>query len=146
MKTFIPKIEPNNKKWIIVDLKGMAIGRAAVTVASILRGKTKPIYTPHLDTGDFVVAINASALSLSGKKATDRFRYHYTGYPGGLRAISSGDEIATKPEQAFMMTVRGMLPKNRLGRKMLKKLHVYPGAEHLHQAQKPEAFDLKVAR
>lgn len=146
MKTYYPKVDPNTKRWVIVDLQGVMLGRAATKVASILRGKTRPDYTPHLDAGDFVIAINASGLQVGGKKAVDHYRYHYTGYPGGLRKISTGDEIARKPDQAFMLTVKGMLPKNRLGRKMIKKLHVYAGSEHLHAAQKPEPLDLKVKK
>jgi large subunit ribosomal protein L13 len=138
MKTFIPKVDPNNRKWVVVDLNGAVLGRAAVKVADMLRGKDKPIFTPHLDTGDHVVVVNAGGVKVSGAKMQQVRYYHYTGYPGGLRSISMGDQMQKKPEDVFAKAVKRMLPKNRLGRKMFKKLHVYAGAEHPHQAQKPE--------
>ncbi|UCD18630.1 MAG: 50S ribosomal protein L13, partial [Candidatus Zixiibacteriota bacterium] len=134
MNTFIPKIDGANRQWYLIDLKGAVLGRAAGTVANVLRGKNKPIFTPHLDTGDHVIAINAAQLMVTGKKASDKKYYRYTGYPGGLRASSFGKVMHTDSPRVFTYAVRGMLPKNRLGRKMLKKLHVYPGAEHPHQA------------
>ena len=146
MKTFIPKIDPNNRQWWLVDLDGAVLGRAAVQVANILRGKNKPIFTPHLDTGDHVVVINAAKVKVTGNKLNNLYRYRYSGYPGGLKRISLGDQLRKNPSEAFTITVRRMLPKNRLGRKMLKKLHVYPGPEHPHAAQKPQALDLKLKR
>lgn len=144
MKTHIPKIAEvnDNKKWYLVDLKNATLGRAAVEVASILRGKNKPIFTPHIDTGDFVIAINASHMKVTGNKAADKKYYRYTGYPGGLR-VSTFDRMVTKSSpRVFMHAVKGMLPKNRLGRKMLKKLRVYADDKHPHQAQKPEVLKL----
>ncbi|MEW6049559.1 MAG: 50S ribosomal protein L13 [Candidatus Zixiibacteriota bacterium] len=142
-KTFVPKIEPNSRKWWVVDLHDATLGRAAVKVATILRGKNKPIFTPHLDTGDHVIAVNAGGMRVSGNaKPAAKMYYHYTGYPGGLRGISYNDWMKQKPEDVFSIAVRRMLPKNRLGRKMFKKLHVYSGAEHPHKAQKPEILKL----
>lgn len=143
MKTFLPKVDSNSRNWVLVDLNGVTMGRAAVQVADILRGKNKPTFTPHLDVGDNVIAINASALNVTGAKLREKFRYHYTGYPGGLRRISIGQQLATRPDDAFTATVWGMLPKGRLGRKMIKKLHVYAGAEHPHAAQKPQTITVK---
>ncbi len=143
MKTFIPKIDPNNRKWWVVDLDGVVLGRAAVKVATILRGKDKPIFTPHLDTGDHVVVINARNVRLSGKNKPTRLKYYrYSGYPGGLKETTFERMMQKKPDDLFRLVVRRMLPKNRLGRKMLKKLHVYAGAEHPHKAQKPEMLKL----
>jgi large subunit ribosomal protein L13 len=143
MTTFIPKIDPNNRRWVVIDLQDAILGRAAVRVADILRGKSKPIFTPHLDTGDHVVVVNASGLKVTGNKPSQKRYYRYTGYPGGLRSRSLTEQMIKKPEDVFVKAVRGMLPKNRLGRKMIKKLHVYSGAEHPHQAQRPEALELR---
>jgi len=139
MKTFIPKIDPAAREWIVVDLNGAILGRAAVQVADILRGKNKPTFTPHLDTGEHVVALNASGLKVTGKKIYQNYYYRYTGYPGGLRSVSMADRMAKHPEALFLSTVRGMLPKNRLGRQVIKKLHVYVGSEHPHRAQKSKS-------
>ncbi|HKK21304.1 MAG TPA: 50S ribosomal protein L13 [candidate division Zixibacteria bacterium] len=144
MKTFIPRIEPNNRKWYLVDLEGARLGRAAVQVAGVLRGKTKPIFTPHLDTGDHVVVINAKSVALTGRNAPKNLRYYrYSGYPGGLRETTFAHMLEKKPEEVFRLAVRRMLPKNRLGRKMFKKLHVYAGPEHPHTAQQPEPMKLR---
>ncbi len=145
MKTFIPKIDPNHRKWWVVDVNEQVLGRAAVTVANILRGKNKPIFTPHLDTGDHVIVVNARSLKVTGKNKPRQMTYYrYSGFPGGLRQTAFQDMMSTKPEEAFRLAVKRMLPKNRLGRKMLRKLHVYADAEgaHRHQAQKPETFKL----
>ncbi|MDX9857328.1 MAG: 50S ribosomal protein L13 [candidate division Zixibacteria bacterium] len=142
MKTFIPKIDPNNRNWYVVDLQDAILGRAAVQVADILRGKNKPIFTPHLDTGDHVVVVNAAGVRVTGNKRSLKKYYRYTGYPGGLRTRTFNDQMQKKPEDVVVKAVRGMLPKNRLGRKMLKKLHVYSGPEHPHRAQKPEKVDI----
>ena len=142
MTTFIPKIDPASRRWVVIDLQDAILGRAAIRVADILRGKNKPIFTPHLDTGDHVVAVNASGLRVTGNKPTQKRYYRYTGYPGGLRSRSLNEQMHKKPEDVFVKAVRGMLPKNRLGRKMIKKLHVYSGAEHPHQAQRPEDLNL----
>jgi len=142
MKTFIPKVETLTKKWYLLDLDGMTLGHAAVAAANILRGKNKPIFTPHLDAGDFLVAINASKLKLSGGKEEQKKYYNFSGYPGGLRVTPFRRMIRNKPEQVFERAVMGMLPKNKLGRKIIKKLHVYGDAAHPHQAQKPEPLKL----
>lgn len=139
MKTFIPKIDPNRRKWWVVDLQDAILGRSAVKVATILRGKHKSIYTPHLDTGDHVVVINADKVRVTGLNKPRQMKYYrYSGYPGGLRETTFERQMRKRPERTFHAAVRRMLPKNRLGRKMLKKLHVYAGSEHPHQAQKPE--------
>lgn len=142
-KTLISAIDPNAKQWVLIDLQDQTLGRAAVQAVKILRGKHKPTFAPHQDCGDHVVVINASAVKVSGNKAKDRFRYHYTGYPGGLRKTSIGDQVAKHPARAFMWTVRKMLPKNSLGRKILTHLHVYPGSEHPHVAQRPVSVKLE---
>lgn len=138
MKTYLPKIDSSNRKWHLVDLNGVVLGRTAVKVANILRGKDKPIFTPHIDTGDHVIAVNAGGLKVSGKKQEQNMYYRYSGYPGGLKVTSFKKKMQSTPEYVFIHAVKGMLPKNKLGRKMLKKLHVYAGAEHQHAAQKPE--------
>jgi large subunit ribosomal protein L13 len=143
MKTFIPKVDPGSRKWIVVDLEGAILGRAAGQVANILRGKNKPIFTPHIDTGDHVIAVNASGLKVTGRKLEQKRYYRYSGYPGGLKSERLAERLVRRPDDVFRLAVRGMLPKNRLGRKMLKKLHVYAGADHPHQAQKPEKKNLK---
>ncbi len=142
MKTFIPKINEIEKKWYVLDLKGVTLGHAAIETARILRGKNKPIYTPHLDTGDFVVAINASQMVVSGNKGKKKLYYHFSGYPGGLKSTSYEKMILAKPAKVFTLAVKGMLPGNRLGRKLMKKLHVYADDRHPHQAQKPELLKL----
>jgi len=143
MKTYIPKIDPNDRKWFVVDLEKAILGRSAVKVANILRGKTKPIFTPHLDTGDHVIAINARKLRVLGKNKPQQLRYYrYSGYPGGLSVKTFEQKMQSKPEDVFMMAVKRMMPKNRLGRKMFKKLHVYADTAHPHQAQKPEVLKL----
>ena len=143
MKTFIPKVDPSKRKWHVLDLEGVILGRAAVKVANVLRGKNKPIFTPHLDTGDHVIAVNAKGLRVTGKLKPQQMNYHhYSGYPGGMKTVTFAQLMAKKPEDVFVHAVRRMLPKNRLGRKMLKKLHVYAGPEHPHRAQKPETLEL----
>jgi len=142
MKTYIPKLSDIDKKWFVVDVDGKILGRQAGKVARILMGKNKPIYTPHMDTGDFVIIVNAEKVVLTGKKVFQKAYFHYTGYPGGLRSTPFQRMIANKPEHLFRETVRGMLPKNRLGRKMLKKLFVYRGGKHPHQAQQPAPLEV----
>ena len=141
-KTFTPKVDPNARKWFVVDLTTAPMGRIAVKVADILRGKNKPIFTPHLDTGDNVIAINASGMTFTQDKLDQSKYYRYSGYPGGLRETTRGEMMAKHPERVFELAVKRMLPKNRLGRKMFKKLHVYPTSEHPHKAQKPEVLKL----
>jgi large subunit ribosomal protein L13 len=137
MKTYMAKTETANKKWYMVDASGKVLGRLAAEVAYRLRGKHKAIYTPHVDTGDFIIVVNAEKIVLTGKKLTDKIYYHYSGYPGGLRETSAGKMLAEKPESLIRTAVQGMLPKNSLGRKMLKKLKVYSGNAHPHEAQCP---------
>jgi large subunit ribosomal protein L13 len=139
--TYMPKAEDIERKWYILDAAGKPLGRLATEAARILRGKHKPIYTPHLDTGDHVIIINASKVTLTGNKAEQKYHYRHSGYPGGLKKVSYGTLIATKPERAVMLAVKGMLPHNRLGRAMLKKMRVYAGSEHPHEAQKPEVWE-----
>ncbi len=146
MKTYVPKIDEVSKKWYLVDARGKVLGRLATQIAKTLRGKNKPQFTPHLDVGDFVVVINAEKVVLTGKKEKTKTYYHHTGYPGGLRAVSFSDYIKTKPEELFTQAVKGMLPHNRLGRKILSKLFVYRGEKHPHQAQKPEPINLGLRR
>ncbi len=137
MKTVLPTREMNRRQWYTVDADGLVLGRLASRVASILRGKHKPFFTPHLDTGDGVIIINAEKVKLTGRKAQREMVYHHTGYPGGLRSVSMGDLLRTKPERLISEAVRGMLPKNSLGREMLRKLRVYRGPKHPHLAQQP---------
>jgi large subunit ribosomal protein L13 len=131
------------RKWFVIDAEGKTLGRLSSEVASILRGKHKPIYTPHVDTGDHVIIINAEKIELTGKKLTDKIYYRHTGHPGGLRTRTALEMRTTRPVQMLELAIKGMLPKNSLGRQMFKKLHVYAGAEHNHQAQKPENYELR---
>jgi len=141
--TYIAKPELVERKWYIIDAEGHTLGRLASEVAKILRGKNKPTYTPHVDTGDNVIIINSDKVILTGKKLEQKFYRHHSGYIGGLKEIKYKDFMANTPEKAFMLAVKGMLPKNRLGREMLTKLRVYKGTEHNHEAQKPEALEIK---
>ncbi len=143
MKSYMAKPAEVERKWYVIDAKNQTLGRLASEVASILRGKHKPTFTPHVDTGDFVIVINAAEVKLTGKKMTDKIYYHHSGYNGGLKEIPYGELIAKKPEKAIEISVKGMLPHNRLGRQMIKKLKVYAGSEHPHQAQKPEVRELR---
>jgi large subunit ribosomal protein L13 len=136
MKTFSAKPEQIERKWYVVDAANKPMGRVATEVAIILRGKHTPIYTPHVDTGDFVIVINAAQVVLSGNKASENV-YRHSGWPGALKSITRGDELATKPEEAMRRVVRGMLPHNRLGDAQIEKLKVYAGPDHPHEAQKP---------
>ena len=142
MKTYMAKAETVERKWYVVDAEGVALGRLASRVASVLRGKNKPTFTPNVDTGDFVIVINTDKVVLTGKKLEDKFYRYHTGYIGGLKEISYKKLMAEKSDLAVYEAVKGMLPKNSLGRTMLKKLKVFKGAEHNHAAQKPE--ELKV--
>ena len=130
------------KDWFLVDAENKILGRLASKIASILKGKTKPIFTPYLDTGDFVVVINAQKIKLTGEKIKDKIYYHYSGYPGGMKSITPKDLLQKKPEEVIRKAVWGMLPKNSLGRQMLTKLKVYAGKEHPHQAQRPKKIEL----
>ena len=142
-KTYSAKKETVERKWLLVDARGQVLGRLASRVAAVLRGKHKPIYTPHVDTGDFVVVVNAEKLVLTGNKAKKTLRYRYSGYPGGLRSEPYGRLLERNPEQALWVAVKGMLPHNTLGRLMLRKLKVYRGPEHPHQAQCPEPYSIQ---
>lgn len=142
MVTVQPIKSQIEKDWVLVDAGNKILGRLATQIASLLRGKNKPIFTPHLDTGDFVVVINAQKVKLSGRKLKDKIYYHYTGYPGGMKSITPKDLLQKKPEEVIRKAVWGMLPKNKLGRQMLTKLKVYPGEEHPHQAQQPKRVEL----
>ena len=142
MKTYMAKAETVERKWYVVDAEGVTLGRLASKVASVLRGKNKPNYTPNVDTGDFVIIINTDKVVLTGKKLENKFYRYHTGYIGGLKEIPYKKMMAEKSDLAVYEAVKGMLPKNSLGRAMIKKLKVYKGAEHNHAAQKPE--ELKV--
>ncbi|MBQ7183017.1 MAG: 50S ribosomal protein L13 [Clostridia bacterium] len=142
MNTYMAKPAEVERKWYVVDAEGMVLGRLASQVANILRGKNKPIYTPHVDTGDYVIIVNASKVILTGKKLDQKIYYHHTGYPGGLKETKYRALMATKPEFAVRHAVVGMLPKGTLGRQMAKKLKIYAGPEHEQAAQKPEALEL----
>ncbi len=142
MKTFMAKPHEVERKWYVVDASGKTLGRLASEVAKILRGKHKPIYTPHVDTGDHVIIINAEKVHLTGKKLDQKVYRRHSGYPGGLKEIKYRELMQTKPEFVVYEAVRGMLPHNRLGRKMIKKLRVYAGPNHNHEAQKPEVLEI----
>src|SRR5215475_2932130 len=141
MPTYSPKPGEVTRAWHVIDANDVMLGRLATHAAMLLRGKHKPQFAPHVDTGDFVVIVNAEKVALSGNKR-DEFRYRHSGYPGGLSKRTVGDLLETKPERVVELAVKGMLPKNSLGRKQLKKLKVYAGPEHPHQAQKPEPFQI----
>ena len=138
MKTYMPNEAAVERKWYVVDATGLTLGRLASEVAKILRGKNKPIFTPHADTGDYVVVINAEKITVTGKKMNDKVYYHHSDYVGGMKETTLKELIAKKPEKAVELAVKGMLPKGPLGRKMYTKLFVYAGAEHPHAAQQPE--------
>ncbi len=142
MKTYSPKPGDIDRKWYVIDAEGLVLGRVASKVANVLRGKHKPIWAPHMDVGDFVVIVNADKIRVTGRKAEQKLYYRHSGYPGGLKETSYQTMIQKKPEFVLHEAVRGMLPHNRLGRKMLKKLKIYADAEHPHQAQTPEPMSL----
>ena len=129
-----------NCQWYVVDATGMNLGRLATQIATVLKGKHKPIYTPSMDCGDYVVVINADKVRVTGRKLDQKLYYRYSGYPGGLKAIRLRDQLATHPDRVIQAAVKGMLPRTRLGRQLIKKLKVYAGAEHPHQAQQPKPF------
>jgi large subunit ribosomal protein L13 len=135
------KAQEVDRKWYVLDAENKPLGRVATEAARLLRGKHKPTFTPHVDTGDFVIIVNADKILLTGKKLDQKVMYKHSGYPGGLEETPYRRLMAEKPERAVEAAVRGMLPKNRLGRKMIKKMKVYAGSEHLHQAQKPEIWN-----
>lgn len=141
--TYMAKPLEVERKWLIVDAAGQTLGRLASEVASLIRGKHKPQFTPHIDTGDFVVVINAEKIVLTGKKLQQKKYYRHSGYPGGLRTTTAQEMLNTKPERIIELAVKGMLPKNKLGHQMQTKLKVYAGAEHPHAAQLPEVWELR---
>ena len=141
-KTYSAKPHEVERKWYVVDAEGKTLGRLATEIAKILRGKHKPIYTPHVDTGDYVIVINADKVRVTGKRLDQKIYYRHSGYIGGLKAVPLRRMLETHPERVIEHAVKGMLPKNRLGRKMYKKLKVYASPDHPHQAQKPEPLEL----
>ena len=140
MKTFTPSAAAIERKWYVVDATDMTLGRLSSEVARILRGKHKPIFTPHLDTGDYVIVVNAEKVKVTGKKMDQKVYKHYSGYIGGLKETTLRDKLSKKPEEVIELAVKGMLPKGPLGRQMFTKLHVYAGPDHKHAAQKPEVL------
>jgi large subunit ribosomal protein L13 len=143
VKTYHAKPGEIEREWLLVDATGMTLGRLASECAQILKGKRKPAYTPHVDTGDFIVIVNASKIKVTGNKLADKKYFRHTGHPGGLKEVTLGDQLAKRPERVIEHAVKGMLPKNTLGRAMGMKLHVYGGPEHKHQAQKPRQITLE---
>lgn len=142
MKTYVGREAEVQKKWYLVDGQGQVLGRLASQIAMILRGKTKPVYTPHADVGDFVVVVNAEQLRLTGKKLDNKVYYRHTGYIGSIKSITARKLLDKKPDEVLRSAVRGMLPKNSLGRRLLKKLKIYAGDQHPHQSQQPEVLTL----
>jgi len=146
VRTYSPKASEITRKWHVVDADGLVLGRLATEVARVLRGKHKPVFAPHIDTGDHVIVINADKVVLTSDKAEKKLVYRHSGYPGGLKSRTFAQALALKPEEGVRRAVRGMLPKNRLGRQMLTKLKVYAGPNHPHSAQQPEALEIAAAR
>jgi large subunit ribosomal protein L13 len=142
MKTISAKPGSVEQQWYVIDANGKTLGRMASAIATRLRGKHKAEYTPHVDTGDYIVVVNAAKVRVTGNKATDKTYHHHTGYPGGMKSITFDKLIEKSPEQAIELAVKGMLPRNPLGRAMARKLKVYPGAEHPHAAQQPQALEI----
>lgn len=141
-KTFVPKQNRQNQRWYLIDADGKRLGRLATRAATTLRGKDTPLFTPHLDMGGYVVVINAAKVALSGKKLLLKKYYSYSGYPGGLKEVTIGKMLEKYPERVIEKAVKGMLPRNRLGRRLNKKLYVYAGKDHPHAAQKPEKIEI----
>ncbi|WP_066301446.1 50S ribosomal protein L13 [Bacillus sp. FJAT-29937] len=141
--TFMANANNIERKWYVIDAEGKTLGRLASEVASILRGKHKPTFTPHVDTGDHVIILNAAKIELTGNKLNDKIYYRHTNHPGGLKQRNANEMRTKFPERMLELAIKGMLPKNTLGRQMFKKLHVYAGAEHKHQAQQPEVYELR---
>lgn len=143
MKTYVAKPTDRERNWLIVDATGQTLGRLATQIADALRGKNKPTYTPHIDTGDFVVVVNAEKISVTGNKLAQKQYYRHSGYPGGLRSRTLSEMLERRPEEVLRIAVKGMLPRNRLARKQLTKLKIYAGAEHPHAAQQPQPMEIK---
>jgi large subunit ribosomal protein L13 len=142
MKTFVAKKEEVARDWYLVDAENLVLGRMATAIANVLRGKNKPTYTPSVDTGDFVIVVNAEKIALTGNKLADKTYYSHSGYPGGIKSITAGKLIEKKPEDLIRIAVKGMLPKNKIARHMLSKLKIYSGSEHPHKAQLPKALTI----
>lgn len=142
MKTYCAKKGEVSRDWYVVDAEGKVLGKIASEIATRLRGKHKPVYTPHTDTGDFIIVVNADKIVLTGKKLSDKIYYHHSGYPGGIKAITAGKLLQEKPAEVLRKAVQGMLPKNSLGRKMLTKLKIYASGEHHHEAQCPKTLEI----
>ncbi|MFZ2358884.1 MAG: 50S ribosomal protein L13 [Anaerolineae bacterium] len=138
MRTYTTKPEDIKREWFVIDATGMTLGRLATQIATVLKGKHKPIYSPHMDTGDFVIVVNAHKVRVTGRKLDQKFYYRHSGYPGGLKEISLRDQLNRHPDRVLRFAVRGMLPKNRLGRQMIKKLKIYATPGHPHEAQQPK--------
>ena len=143
MKSYMANAQSVERKWYVVDAEGQTLGRLASEVAKVLRGKNKPIYTPHVDTGDYVIVVNAEKINVTGKKLDQKIYYHHSDYVGGMKETTLKDMLDKKPCEVVRLAVKGMLPKGTLGRHMLDKLHVYAGPEHNNQAQKPEVLEIK---
>ena len=143
MKTYVANATDRERNWLLVDAEGQTLGRLATQIADALRGKRKPVYTPHVDTGDFVVVVNAEKISVTGQKLKEKMYYRHSGYPGGLKSRTLNDMLERRPEEVIRLAVKGMLPKNRLARKQLTKLKVYAGPEHPHAAQQPKPLELE---
>lgn len=142
--TFMANAGNIERKWFVVDAEGQTLGRLAAEVAKVLRGKHKPTFTPHVDTGDYVIVVNAAKVKVTGKKLVQKTYFRHSGYPGGAKFTQLGHMLENRPERVVEMAIRGMLPKNKLGEQMYRKLNVYVGAEHPHQAQKPEVLNLNI--
>ena len=142
MKTYTAKPGEIQREWFLVDAEGQTLGRLATRIADTLRGKGKPVYTPHVDTGDFVVVVNAEKIAVTGKKLDDKIYYRHSGYPGGLKSRSLRDELARRPTEVLRKAVKGMLPRNRLARAQMRKLKIYVGPEHPHEAQAPKELEV----
>ena len=140
MNSYMANPDKVERKWYVVDADGQTLGRLASEIAKVLRGKNKPVYTPHVDTGDYVIVINADKVKVTGKKMDQKVYHHHSAYVGGMKEVTLKEKMAKKPEQVIELAVKGMLPKGPLGRQMYTKLHVYAGSEHKHQAQKPEVL------
>jgi large subunit ribosomal protein L13 len=142
MKTYVATAESRQRDWYVVDAEGKTLGRLATQIADVLRGKRKPEYTPHVDTGDFVIVVNAAKVAVTGNKRADKIYYRHTGYPGGIRSRTLAEMLQRQPDEVIRKAVKGMLPRNRLARRQLTKLKIYAGPEHPHQAQQPKPMEV----
>jgi large subunit ribosomal protein L13 len=146
MKTYVANLTDRERNWLVVDAEGQTLGRLATQIADALRGKRKPAYTPHVDTGDFVVVVNAEKIAVTGAKRQEKMYYRHSGYPGGLKSRTLNDMLERRPEEVLRLAVKGMLPKNRLARRQITKLKIYAGPEHPHAAQQPRPFALETKK